>query len=256
MEELWNQFSEKPYLHFGKSHSVESLWNHNNFFRRKNLKKLISMFLVLGLFTACQPAQQNDQGSLSNNSTTQDLNTPTPTTADADPVPVEATTFETDIRAEGLSADQEMDVEKAAEIIKKVVASQEFKDRVLNHTVNGVKTFLNNNGLSNEEIYQKILEAAESDNLAKDNVMELEFELIPQKTTLRTRIYQIISGIKKIFFFLNLFQNTTPAGVAQQLFQQWLGKIGFALPESSSSENFSVQTAVAKIIGELGQKYL
>ncbi|MGE3608627.1 MAG: hypothetical protein AB7I27_03485 [Bacteriovoracaceae bacterium] len=175
------------------------------------------------------------------------------TSTSTDPAPVEASTFDTNISTAGLDADQDMEVQKASEIIKLVVSSQEFKDRVLNHTVNGVKTFLNNNGLTNEQIYQKILEAAENDNLTKNNVMDLAFELIPQKTT--SRIYRIISGIKKIFFFLNLFSNTTPAGIAQNLFQQWLGKMGFSLVEGSSS-NLTVQQGIAAIIGELGKKYL
>lgn len=183
-----------------------------------------------------------------------DTSTPTVATAEpTEPVPVEATTFETNIITEGLTVEQEMEVQKAAEIIKMVVASQEFKDRILNHTVNGVKTFLNNKGFTNEEIYQKILDAAESDNLTKDNVMELVIELIPQKST--SLIYRIISGIKKVFFFLNLFQNTTPAGIAQNLFMQWLGKIGFNQADNVTSQ-MSVQQAVSQIIGELGQKYL
>ncbi|MCM2350484.1 MAG: hypothetical protein NDI69_10720 [Bacteriovoracaceae bacterium] len=182
-----------------------------------------------------------------------DTSTPSVATADPEPVPVEATTFETNIITEGLTVEQEMEVQKAAEIIKMVVASQEFKDRILNHTVNGVKTFLNNKGFTNEEIYQKILDAAESDNLTKDNVMELVIELIPQKST--SLIYRIISGIKKVFFFLNLFQNTTPAGIAQNLFMQWLGKIGFNQADNVTPQ-LSVQQAVSQIIGELGQKYL
>lgn len=172
-------------------------------------------------------------------------------TEPTDPVPVEAMTFETRIHTEGMSVEQEMEVQKAAEIIRMVVGSQEFKDRILNHTVNGVKKFLNNNGLTNEEIYQKILEAAEEGNLTKDNVMELTLELIPE--TSKSRIFRIFAGIKKIFYYLNLFQNTTPAGIAQNLFQQWLGKIGFNAPEGTSQ---SVQEAVAKIIGELGKKHL
>lgn len=219
----------------------------HSFSRRDCIKNLFLMFLVLGLLTACQ-APNGDQTAST------DVDQSTPVNGDpTEPVPVEATTFETNITTEGLSVEQEMEVQKAADIIKMVVASQEFKDRILNHTVNGMKKFLNNNGLTNEEIYQQILDAAENHNLTKDNVMELTFKLIPE--TSKSRIYQIFAGIKKIFYYLNLFQNTTPAGIAQNLFQQWLGKLGFVLPEGSST-SLSVQEAVAKIIGELGKKYL
>lgn len=167
------------------------------------MKKILLMLVVLGFVTACQPNNGNEVST--NNDTTTDTSAQ---------VPVDASTFETNISTEGMSVEQEMEIRKAEDIIKIVVASEEFKARILNHTVNGVKTFLGNNGLTNEEIYQKILEAAEDGNLTKDNVMDLAIELIPQKSTLASRIFKIIAGVKKIFFFLNLFQNTTPAGIA------------------------------------------
>lgn len=213
------------------------------------MKKIFLMLLVLGLVTACQP-NNSDQVS-TNTDTTSDTSAQVPDNQ----VPVEASTFETNISTEGMSVDQEEEIRKAEDIIKMVVASEEFKSRILNHTVNGVKKFLGNNGLTNEEIYQKILDAAEDGNLTKDNVMDLAIELIPQKSTLASRIFKIIAGVKKIFFFLNLFQNTTPAGIAQNLFQQWLGKIGFSAITGTSS-NLTVQEAVSKIIGELGKQYL
>lgn len=206
------------------------------------MKKIFLMLIALGLVTACQPNSGDKDSSSSNTET-------------SDQIPVEASTFETNISTEGMSVEQEMEIRKAEDIIKMVVASEEFKARILNHTVNGVKTFLNNKGLTNQEIYQKILEAAEEGNLSKDNVMDLAIELIPQNSSLGSRIFKIIAGIKKIFYFLNLFQNTTPAGIAQNLFQQWLGKLGFG-PITGSSSNLTVQEAVAKIIGELGQQYL
>lgn len=209
------------------------------------MKNLLVILSVLVLVTACQPNQSEKQSSVTTDRPS--VSTDADATSDADDqVPVEALTFETNISTEGMSVEQEMEIRKAEDIIKLVIASEEFKSRILNHTVNGVKTFLNNNGLSNEEIYQRILD---------QNVMDLAVELIPKKTTLSSRIFQIIAGIKKIFFFLNLFQNTTPAGIAQNLFQQWLGNIGFGLTEGASS-NLTVQQAVARIIGELGKKHL
>lgn len=196
------------------------------------MKKIFLMLFVLLLVSACQPNGSNEP-SVSTNTVTD--------TDSSDQVPVEASTFETNISTEGMSVEQEMEVRKAEDIIKLVIASEEFKNRILNHT------FLNNNGLTNAEIYQKILDAAEDGSLTKDNVMDLAVELIPQNTTLGSRIFKIIADIKKIFFFLNLFQNTTPAGIAQNLFQQWLGKLGL---------NTATGEAVAKIIGELGKQYL
>lgn len=139
-----------------------------------------------------------------------------------------------------------MEVQKAEDVIKQVIASQEFKDRIMNYDFGNIK-------YTNEEIYQKILEGAETDNEIKDNVMELVIEVIPQKTT--SRIYKIMAGIKKIFFFLNLFHKATPASIAENLFFHWLGKIGLDQTINSTSQ-LTVQDAISKIIGELGKKYI
>lgn len=212
------------------------------------------LLVTLFFFCLLQSCQQGQSSSAAETATTQ---APPVTATVTDPVPVEASTFDTKITTEGLSAEQEEQVQKASEIIKLVVASEEFRDRVLNHTVNGKKMFLNNNGLSNEEIYQKILNAAESDNATADNVMELAISLVKQPKSLGigSLFFQIISGIKKVFAFVSMFQSLTPAGIAQNLFQMWLGKLGFTLP-STGTTSLSVQGAISKIIGELGQKYL
>ena len=38
-----------------------------------------------------------------------------------------------------------------------IIASDEFKNEVLGHTYQGKRQFANNNGLSNEEVYKKII---------------------------------------------------------------------------------------------------
>src|SRR5690606_13806219 len=75
--------------------------------------------------------------------------------------PVQAQTF--DIRAElvDFNADHEAKVYEAFDIIKRVIASDEFKKKVLNKKFNGKKTYVDNNGLTNAQIYKKILEASE-----------------------------------------------------------------------------------------------
>jgi D-ribose pyranose/furanose isomerase RbsD len=200
---------------------------------------------ALTFVVACNQSTNGPKASVDPTINSQAVDTSTP-------VPVEATTFETQITTSGLSVDQVMDVQKASEIIKQVVASQEFKDRILNHTVNGKKTFLNNNGLSNQEIYLRILEAAEDHDLNKDNIMELVLEVVPTTSGTGGLLFKLFPKIQKVLALLNLFRNTTPTGIAQNLFQMWLGKLGFALPGGSAA-NGSVQVAVAKIIGELGK---
>jgi hypothetical protein len=211
------------------------------------MKSFFLMAMILAMSVSCNSSNSGQTSTAASSKTAQATDTSTS-------VPIEASTFETRIVTRGLSVEQETDVQKAADIIKQVVASQEFKDRVLNHTVNGVKTYLNNNGLTNEEIYQKILDAADDQSLTKDNIMNLELEVAATSSG-GGILFQIVSGIKKILSILNLFSNPTPAGIAQKLFQMWLGNLGFTIPTGTIGTG-SVQAVIAGIIGELGKSFL
>ncbi len=215
------------------------------------MKNIFLLGLMMALIVACNSSKGGGTSSASPDQRSSQAAQVADTSTS---VPVEATTFETHIATKGLSVEQETDVQKASEIIKQVVATQEFRDRILNHTVNGVKTFLNNNGLSNEEIYQKILDAADDNSLTKDNIMNLELE-VSASSSGSGILFQIVSGIKKILSLFNLFSSATPAGIAQNLFQMWLGNLGFTIPTGSTGAG-SVQSVIANLIGELGKKFL
>lgn len=104
----------------------------------------------------------------------------TPAKNDVHPL---AFSWDADLYLVNFNTDQEQKVRKAVEIIKKVIASREFKERVLNYKYKGIKAFVDNHGLSNEEIYNRIFEAAEQiGNTAKNNMMDVELELYHQKT--------------------------------------------------------------------------
>src|SRR5690606_16501128 len=104
--------------------------------------------------------------------------------AQASEVPPAAFSWDTDIHLTNFNREQEEKIKKAVEIIKKVLITKEFKDRVLNYTYKGEQKFIDNEGLSNQEIYQRLLDGAEKmGNTAKNNTMDVELELYHQKTT-------------------------------------------------------------------------
>jgi hypothetical protein len=97
-------------------------------------------------------------------------------------VPQEALTFETKLELVNFEYDEMEKVLTAADLIREVVATKEFRSEVINHTVNGVRTFIDNDGLSNEQIYQIILEGAERLRPERNNTLDVSLKLYYENT--------------------------------------------------------------------------
>lgn len=150
-------------------------------------------------------------------------------------------------------APEEKKVYEAVELIKKVVASSEFKERILNHTYQGKKIFVDNNGLTNEQIYQLIVEGAETMNPTKNGRMDVELELYEQSG--RTIGYTY-PHTPRIWINTKFFKRYNPVQVADNLFHEWLHKLGFDHSQKySNSRNYSVPYAIGYLVEELAAKY-
>ena len=75
--------------------------------------------------------------------------------------PIQAQTFDINANLSGFERDHEDKIYSAFDLIKRVVASDEFKRRVLGHKWKGKKEFVDNGGHTNAEVYKKILNASE-----------------------------------------------------------------------------------------------
>lgn len=142
------------------------------------------------------------------------------------PVPVAALTW--DIKAElvNFSRSQEDKVQKTIELIKEIVASEEFKNKILNKTYKGKKQFVDNGGLSNAQIYQKILDGRElMTNLGKNNRMDVELELY--RDTNSTTIGYTFPSVVRIWMNRKYFDKFLPYQVADNMVHEWLHKLGF-----------------------------
>lgn len=171
-----------------------------------------------------------------------------------DPLPREATTFGTSVDLVNFSLEQEEKMEKAIEIIKLVVATEEFRTRILNYTYNGTKQFVDNGGYSNGQIYQIILNAAERLQPTKNNQLDAEVELYYATTNVVGYTYP---NTKRIWVNTKYFNSYTAAGVAHNLFHEWLHKLGFNHATTwSSSRDSSVPYAIGNIIGDIGRNFL
>ena len=171
-----------------------------------------------------------------------------------DPLTNEALNFETNIKFVNFTADQRAKMEKAIEIIKLVVATEEFRNRILNYTYAGQNTFVDSGGYTNGQIYQIILNAAESLTPSKNNIMEAEVELYYEASNIVGYTYP---NSKRIWVNTKYFNSYTAAGVAHNLFHEWLHKLGFGHAVNwSSSRDSSVPYAIGSIMGILGKNFL
>lgn len=168
-------------------------------------------------------------------------------------LPTEAYTFDTNIEYLNATSTQAAKLDQAVEIIKKVVATEEFRDKILNHTYNGVKTFVDNAGYSNAQIYQKILDGAEKLKTAKNNTMDMQVELYYAATTTVGYTYP---NVTKIWVNTKYFNTNSVTSVAANLFHEWLHKVGFGHASTYSvSRDYSVPYAIGRMVGSIGKQF-
>lgn len=173
---------------------------------------------------------------------------------DTGPLPTLAYTFDADVDFFQFSLTEEEKMQKAIEIIKLVVATEEFRSRVLNFTFEERKAFVDNNGYTNSEIYQKILDGAEKLQPAKNNTLDAEVELYYEASNIVGYTYK---NTNRIWVNRKYFNSYTPAGVAHNLFHEWMHKLGFNHASSwSVSRDHSVPYALGYLVGEIGKDFL
>jgi hypothetical protein len=169
------------------------------------------------------------------------------------PVPTPALNFDVQLEFENFSGQQERMVLEAAELIKQVVASEEFKRAILNHRWQGKKQFANNNGLSNKSIYKRILEASEHLNRGVDNTMNLNLVAYQANNRVVGYTYPNVMTVWMNKKFLNQRQ---PHEVTVNMMHEWLHKLGFGHSFNATPERpYSVPYAVGYIMGRIAKKF-
>lgn len=164
-------------------------------------------------------------------------------------LPDEALTFSTNLRLVNFSPSQARKVEDAARIIREVVGTKAFRDAILNHTVKGVRTFVDNNGLTNQQIYDRILIASEQLYPLKNNTLDVELELYYENNNTIGYTY---ASVDRIWMNTRYFNGYTATQVAANLMHEWLHKLGFTHDFTSTSQRpYSVPYAVGYMIRNL-----
>lgn len=168
-------------------------------------------------------------------------------------VPQAALNFDVNIKLDNFNSSQEDKILIAADLIKKVVATEEFKTKILNHRVNGKKTFIDNGGLTNAEIYKKILEGSEKLRPGADNEMDLDLEVFRGNDDTVGYTYPHVIKVWMNEKFLN---RHAPYKVTTNMMHEWLHKLGFKhAQERTPTRKYSVPYAVGYLVAEIAKKY-
>lgn len=178
---------------------------------------------------------------------------PEPDPGEGEEVPHEAMIFDAKLDLFEFERLDEDKIYKAIEVIKKVVGSKEFRNRVLDYTYQGKKQFVDNKGLSNAEIYQILLEGKEDLRPEIDHEMDLELQLYYSWTS---TVGYTTPGELRIYMNTKFFDSYTPAEVAGNVFHEWTHKLGFTHDSSYSvARDSSVPYAIGYLIRDLGRQY-
>lgn len=168
-------------------------------------------------------------------------------------VPTKAMTFDTNVTPIGTTSSQEAKLQSAERKIKDVIASSAFRTAVLNHKFNGKKTFKDNGGLTNAQIYQRIIDGAEKLQPSKNNRMDMGVKMYYENSN---TVGYTMTNSKNINMNKKFFNKYTAASVSRNMMHEWLHKLGFKHAVNySTSRNYSVPYAIGNLVGKLAKKY-
>ena len=167
-------------------------------------------------------------------------------------VPTLAETFATNVFMYNGTSSQRAKIDLAEQKLREVIQSEEFKNRVINFTYNGTKRFVDNNGLTNTQIYYKILNAAEKLLPVIDNELDLNIKTYYSSSS---TVGYTSSNINYINFNTKYLNSYSLSETAKTMVHEWLHKLGFGHAYSySTSRNYSVPYGIGKIMMELVAK--
>lgn len=176
-----------------------------------------------------------------------------PSIIDAGEVGADALLFNTNVALINFDPVQEEKVLAAIAMIKKIIKTQEFKDRVYNFTYNNKRQFVDNKGLSNERIYQILINGAETLVPGIDNEMDVELELYTSNFT--STVGYTYPNVIRIWMNTKYFNTYTVAQVAGNVFHEWTHKLGFDHASSySKARDYSVPYGLGYLMVELINK--
>jgi hypothetical protein len=211
------------------------------------MKKILLVLTVLTFAPQTSSAMGRKSAANSNTSTPPPMTLPTPTNIDD----VTGGLTVQIRKANYFSATQLAKLNSAREFLEKVLNSEEFKQKVLHHTYNNQETYVQNGGLTNLQIYKKMMMGAESYPVQTEANRTMDFfaELYYSRKNV---IGYTNPSTATVFMNSKYFNYFTPAQVAGNMVHEWLHKLGFEHDyDRTARRPFSVPYAVGDMVDEL-----
>ncbi len=162
-----------------------------------------------------------------------------------------------DVYMRNFTETDKVKVYKAVDILETVMNSQEFKERIHNFTFKGQKTFHQNNGLSNKEIYKQLMTGEEVLMPNSVGIMNFDLSLYRSKNP-----WSKVKGYTKpdtmrIWMNKKYFRQSswTSINVAGNMAHEWVHKMGFGHDYRHNADRpYTVPYAVGYIVGEIAKE--
>jgi len=168
-----------------------------------------------------------------------------------DSVSGEGIVFKTNLKLVEFDQDQKEKVLRAAYLIRMVISSGKFKSRVLSHKFNGKFAFADSKGLSNAEIYRRILDGSESIKPHVDHEMDMVLLTYYEDAVTIGYTYPTTRNVWMNRKYLDRF---TPVQVSGNMMHEWVHKLGFDHEvHNTATRMYSVPYAIGYIVQRLAR---
>jgi len=143
----------------------------------------------------------------------------------------------------------------AFDIIQNIINSEEFKSQVINFlNKSGNRSYTNNDGLTNEQVYERIMQGKELINGdATEGEMNFDVSRYNKKWS-KVIGYTNMGKNNTIHVNGKFYRNYLPSKITANITHEWLHLMGFV--HSSASDHDSIPYAVGYIMGNLADKYV
>ena len=155
-------------------------------------------------------------------------------------------------------ADREK-INKANTLLLKIMNSLEFKQRVLNFTFKGKRQFNDNNGKTNQEIYDHLMTGAEVLMPGSRGIMNFDLTLYKSKNPWSKVKGYTLPDTMRIWINKKYFRMSswTPRDVAANMAHEWVHKMGFGHDYNHNAERpFTVPYGVGYIVQDLADQFI
>lgn len=160
--------------------------------------------------------------------------------------------------AENFSNQQYNKLMQAKELVEMIINSAAFKSRVLSFSSNGVQGFVQNNGMSNQQIFDYLMSGAEKypAQTVADHFMDYDLVLYKPKWYQSKKVLGYTSQDTSIIHInKKFFSDAEINQIAMNLVHEWTHKMGFGHDfKRTARRPSSVPYGIGYIIRDLGNK--